>query len=86
MKLTYDLAKNAKNIEERGLSFDRVAEVDWQNSIIIEDTRKDYGERRFSSFSFIGERMFVIVFTPRADAIHVISFRKANQREVKQYG
>ncbi|MFZ2629173.1 MAG: BrnT family toxin [Rugosibacter sp.] len=26
-----------------------------------------------------------VVFTPRADKVHVISLRKANQREVKIY-
>ena len=86
MKFIYDPAKNAKNIDERGLSFDRVAEIDWQQVVIVEDTRKDYGERRFRAFGMIGERLFAVVFTPRADAIHVISFRKANKREVKQYG
>ena len=86
MKLIYDPAKNAKNSEERGLPFDRVAEIDWQQVVIIEDTRKDYGERRFRAFGIIGERLFAVIFTPRADAMHIISFRKANKREVKQYG
>ncbi|MGV8843781.1 MAG: hypothetical protein ACOH2I_11260 [Pseudomonas sp.] len=34
---------------------------------------------------FIGERLFVVVFTPRASKVHVISLRKANSREVKRY-
>ncbi len=86
MKITYDQIKNAKNIEERGLSFERATEIDWQNAVIIEDTRKDYGERRFRVFGFIDERMFVVIFTPRADIMHIISFRKANKKEVAQYG
>lgn len=85
MKITYDPAKNAKNIKERNLSFDCVAEMDWQQAVVIEDTRKDYGERRFRAFGMIGERLFAVVFTSRADAMHIISFRKANKREVKQY-
>ncbi len=86
MKITYDAIKNAKNIEERGLSFEHTKEIDWQNAIIIEDTRKDYGERRFRVFGFIDERMFVVIFTPRADVMNIISFRKANKKEVAQYG
>ncbi len=27
----------------------------------------------------------MLVFTPRADKVHVISLRKANRREVKRY-
>lgn len=86
MKITYDPAKNSRNIEERGLSFDLVANLDWDSAVIIEDTRKDYGERRFSVFGFIYGRLYVVVFTPRTDDVHVISFRKANKREVKEHG
>jgi len=86
MKLTYDQAKNAKNIEERGLPFAMVSDIDWTETVIIEDTRKDYGERRFRAFGRVDGRLFAVVFTPRNDALHVISFRKANKREEKRYG
>ncbi|WP_297728024.1 BrnT family toxin [Limnohabitans sp. Rim8] len=33
----------------------------------------------------IGDRLNAVVFTPRADKLHVISLRKANQRAVKDY-
>ncbi|WP_217176244.1 BrnT family toxin [Frateuria aurantia] len=33
----------------------------------------------------IDGRLHMVVFTPRAGAVHVISFRKANAREVKLY-
>lgn len=86
MKITFDPAKNAKNIAERGLPFSLVEEIDWSQAIVIEDTRKDYGERRWRAFGYIDERLFAVVFTPRGDAMHVISLRKANEREVKNYG
>ncbi len=87
MKITYDPAKNNKNIDERGLPFDLVENLDWNSAIIIEDTRKNYGERRFKALGLIGERLYMVVFTPRNDAVHVISFRKANIREVmKEHG
>ena len=31
-------------------------------------------------------RMVVVIWTPRADARHVISMRKANDREKARYG
>jgi uncharacterized DUF497 family protein len=37
-------------------------------------------------FGYIDERLYALVFTPRGDAVHVISFRKANGREIKRYG
>jgi uncharacterized DUF497 family protein len=33
----------------------------------------------------IGKRLFVLVYTPRDDAIRIISARKANAREVRRY-
>ena len=33
----------------------------------------------------IDQRLFVVVYTPRHDAMRVISARKANQREGKHY-
>lgn len=86
MEITYDPAKNIANIELRGLSFDRAAELDWSSAVIVEDTRKLYGERRYRAFGYIEDRLYAMVFTPRGTAVHVISFRKANHREVNRYG
>jgi hypothetical protein len=86
VEISYDPAKNVANIERRGLSFDHVADLDWSSAVIIEDTRKDYGERRYRVFGYIQKRLYAVVFTPRGTAVHVISFRKANNREVKHHG
>ena len=56
--------------------------TEWHNH---EDTRKDYGEHRFRVLGFIDERLYAIVFTPRAGKVHVISLRKANFREVTRH-
>lgn len=85
MRITYDPAKNQRNLAERGLSFDRVADLDWETAVSQEDTRKDYGEHRFRILALLGKRLHVAVITYRDDAIHVISFRKANRKEVVWY-
>jgi uncharacterized protein len=85
MRLTFDPAKNARNIAERGLSFERVAELDWETAVSQEDTRKDYGETRIQVLAFLGKRLHAAVITVRGDALQVISFRKANRKEVKWY-
>ena len=86
MQLSFDPAKNARNIEERGLTFNLVSELDWANAVIDEDTRKNYGERRFRVLGCINERLYAIVFTPRPNKLHIISLRKAHSREVESYG
>ena len=85
MDISFDPAKNARNIAERGLPFSLVEQLDWASALIVEDVRKDYGERRFRVLGFIDERLYAVVFTPRADKVHIISLRKANQREVCLY-
>lgn len=86
MKIIFDPKKNADNIHKRQLSFNEISELEWSSAVILEDVRKDYGERRFRVFGYIEERLYAVVFTPCGDAVHVISFRKADSREVKRYG
>jgi len=83
MHLNYDPAKNARNLESRGLSFDQVEYFDWSTALLRVDDRFDYGERRFQAYGYIDDRLHVLIFTPRGAALHVISLRKANKREVK---
>ena len=80
-----DPAKNDRNIAERGLPFVRVADLDWNTAVSVEDTRKDYGERRLRVLAFLDRRLHVAIVTARGDALHVISFRKANEKELKWY-
>jgi hypothetical protein len=85
MRITFDPAKNDKNLAERGLSFERVADLDWDTAVAVEDTRKDYGEKRLRILALLDGRLHAAVITMRNDATHVISFRKANTKEVKRY-
>jgi uncharacterized DUF497 family protein len=83
--ISFDPSKNERNIAARGIPFEHAAAFEWNSALIVEDTRKDYGERRFQALGLIGARLHVLVFTPRARKVHVISLRRANQREVKRY-
>ena len=85
MKVSYDPGKNARNIAERGLSFERAADLDWERASITEDDRRVYPERRFVVLGNLDGRLHVLCFTPTADGIRVISFRKANKREMRRY-
>ncbi len=85
VRITYDTDKNNRNIQERGLSFELVYDLDWTTSIFDEDTRKDYGERRLYVLAMLGDRLHAVIITYRDDAVHIISFRKANRREIVSY-
>lgn len=47
--------------------------------------RHDYGETRYVALGQLQGRLHVLCFTETRDGIRVISFRKANEREVKRY-
>jgi uncharacterized DUF497 family protein len=85
MNISFDSAKSERNERERGLTFSLVGQLDWSGTVIEVDERKEYGEQRYRVLGFIGDRLYAVVFTPRAGKVHVISLRKANKREVKQY-
>ena len=85
MKITYGPIKNQRNIAKRGLSFDRVVDLDWSDPLITMDNRQDYGETRFIAQMKLDGRLHIVVFTEVTDGLRIISFRKANKREVNIY-
>ena len=85
MRIEFDAAKNAANIRVRGLSFEKVVDFDWDSALVVEDRRRDYGERRFRALGYLHDRLHVIVLVPRRATIRVVSLRRANRREVKWY-
>jgi len=86
MRITFDPTKKARNIAERSLPFDRIADLDWETAVTVEDDRRDYGERRLRVMALLGPRLHVAVITFRGDVMRVISFRKGNSKEIKRYG
>ncbi|MDR7926755.1 BrnT family toxin [Acidithiobacillus thiooxidans] len=85
-KITYDPSKRRKTCEERGLDFADAPLVFTGKHFTREDDRKDYGETRLVTVGILREQMVVMVWTPRnIDDRHIISMRKANEREQAQY-
>jgi uncharacterized DUF497 family protein len=83
--ISFDPAKNARNIAAHGISLERAVDFEWADALNVEDTRRDYGEARFKAYGLIDSRLYVLVYTPRDGRLHVISLRKGNRREVRIY-
>ena len=81
MDVSYDPAKRDKVLAERGIDFAQAAEVFAATVAEIEDTRRDYGERRFITAGTLKDRLVVIVWTPRDGSRRIISMRFAHARE-----
>jgi uncharacterized DUF497 family protein len=85
VRITFDPAKRDRTLAERGLDFAQAAEVFAGSHVTRKDARLDYGEERLVTVGLLRGRMVVMVWTPRGEARHMISMRKANEREQERY-
>ena len=69
MRVTFDPAKRAKTLAERGLDFEDAAIVFQGRTVEIEDTRRDYGEKRVICYGLLSGRLVVIGYAPRGAAM-----------------
>lgn len=81
MRISFDPAKCAKTLAERGLDFADAALIFAGVTVEIEDTRRNYGEKRIVCYGLLAGRVVVVGYTPRGGDRRVFSMRKANERE-----
>jgi uncharacterized DUF497 family protein len=83
---TFDHAKRHWTLTHRGLDFAIDAEKVFSgDTVTVVDDRFDYGEVRRVSAGFLGDRMVVIVWTPRDTSRHIISMRYCHEKEEKRW-
>ena len=85
MQFSYDEAKNKSNVQKHGVALSEAKLLEWDLLISSHDARRDYGEVRTVGFTLIADRLYCVVFTDRGDTRHIISLRKANNREKAYY-
>lgn len=85
MKIEFDPVKSRSNESSRSLPFELAETFEWETAVFSEDNRSDYGENRIVALGFIEQRLHVICFTAIDGGVRIISFRKANKREVRYY-
>lgn len=85
MATIFDPAKRDATLAARGLDF-ADAEIVFEGLVFeFVDERIDYGEVRITTVGLLHGRMVVVVWTERGNDRHVISMRKANDREQRRY-
>ena len=85
MNISYDPKKRDRTLAERGLDFEHAVHVFAGTTIDFIDDRKYYGEDRWITFGRLKGRLVALVWTIRGDTRHIISMRKANDREQEKY-
>lgn len=85
VRITFDQAKDATNLDKLGVSLALADQLDWNAAVVWEDRRRDYGETRFVALAPHVRRLYCVAFTERTGMRRIISLRKANRREIDLY-
>ena len=81
MGISYDPDKRMATLKQRGLDFLDAPTIFSGRTFEVEDRRKNYGESRMVGYGRLEGRMVVVCYTQRGAVRHIISMRKANERE-----
>jgi len=84
IQIVFDRHKNEENFRKHGQRLEDFEGFD-EAPITILDDRRDYSETRWRSFGRIDGLGYMIVFTVRDEAVRLISFRRAREREMRKY-
>jgi len=83
--ISFDPAKRARTLAERGLDFADAGLVFAGLTVTIQDARSDYGEDRYMTAGYLHGWRVVLVWTPRGNARRIISMRYAHASEEKRW-
>jgi uncharacterized protein len=73
MACVFDPIKNGSNLDKHGLSLADAEDFEWETAVVCEDVRKQCAEQRFEATCYIGNRLHVMIFCRRSDAVRAIS-------------
>ncbi|WP_428099720.1 BrnT family toxin [Candidatus Rariloculus sp.] len=86
MDFEWDGAKSDACFSQRGFDFAYAVRAFLDpDRILGRDRRWDYGEDRYRLLGAIDRRVFLVVYTIRGSRVRIISARKANTKEVRDY-
>jgi len=86
MTFEWSESKNRANVRKHGFHFAEAEEMFRGFLLFRPDTREDFGEERWIGVGMIrGRCAFVAFAQPAHDIIRIISLRRANREERKQY-
>lgn len=83
----WDAAKNTANRAKHGLSFEEALEVFLDPQLRLKDaSRAADNERRIKALGIRRGRLYAVTYTWRGDAARIISARRTNKKEDRDYG
>lgn len=84
MEFEYDPVKSSSNLSKHGIDFEKAQSL-WKDPWMIEAPANTEGEPRFLSVGVIEGRHWAAIWTPRGEAVRIISVRRARKEEIRYY-
>jgi len=81
----FDPAKSAANLAKHGIDFE-AAQAIWRDDFRLGIASNFAGEERLVVVGRIGDRLWAAAITYRAEAVRIISVRRARRKEEVLYG
>jgi len=85
MEFEWDEAKRRKNLRRRSVDFAVAVQIFNGPVLIAEDSRRDYGERRYRALGQFEGQSYVVAYTLRDEVCHVITAWKVGKTSEKRY-
>jgi uncharacterized DUF497 family protein len=84
MSIEFDPDKDQLNFEKHGLRLRDFEGFDAKPTV-VEDRRRDYGERRLRAFGRIDGAGYCLAFVMRASDLRLVRLRRAREKEMRRY-
>jgi uncharacterized DUF497 family protein len=84
MEFEYDQVKSVMNNAKHGIDFEK-ASVLWSDPGLKIATGRTLNEERWIAIGLIQGKHWSVVFTPRGDAVRIISARRSRRKEIEFY-
>ena len=83
MLCEWDEDKRTAKLAKHKLDFAEAVRLNWQTALTIQSVHA--GEVRHITLAEMNDRLYTLVWTWRAEVMRLISFRRANNREIDLY-
>lgn len=81
----FDIAKSASNKEKHGIDFYDAQRLWSGGKLVLLTVKETEEEQRFAVIGMLREKHWAAFYTHRADAIRLISVRRARTKEIEYY-
>ena len=85
MQFSCDPNKSRANFSKHGIVLEFAQQLEWAKEVVWQDARHNYNEVRMSGLVPLAGKVYAVVYVVRDESTRMISLRKANNREIKQY-